>query len=77
MMKNPDGGPRELEDGAGLCSHKRQNSARVIPLFTLDAQQKLRVLTSQDAYEDSSNGERLIALVWKTDKGGEIDSTAS
>ena len=60
-----------------LADYKRQNSARVIPLFTLDAQQKLRVLTSEDAYEDSSNGERLIALVWKTDKVGEKDAPAS
>ena len=60
-----------------LADYKRQNNARVIPLFTLDAQQKLRVLTSEDAYEDSSNGERLIALVWKTDKVGEKDATAS
>ncbi|MFT7288908.1 MAG: NhaP-type Na+/H+ or K+/H+ antiporter [Halieaceae bacterium] len=47
-----------------LDDYRRENNARLIPLFTLGEKNKLRVINDEQIPEPDK-GERLIALVWK------------
>lgn len=48
-----------------LEDYRRENGAKLIPLFTLGEKQKLRSIESADELNPDDDGERLIALVWK------------
>lgn len=47
-----------------LDDYRRENAARLIPMFTLEGKTKLRVI-SDDVPEPGDDGMRLIALIWK------------
>jgi NhaP-type Na+/H+ or K+/H+ antiporter len=57
-----------LSEDFSLEDYRRENNARLIPLFTLQDKLKLRVI-SEELPEKLEDGTRLIALVWqKTEK---------
>jgi NhaP-type Na+/H+ or K+/H+ antiporter len=55
-----------LSEDYSLDDYRRDNRVRLIPLFVLDARQRLRVVTDEAAAPEP--GERLIALVWSVDE---------
>ena len=52
-----------LSQDFSLEDYKRQNTARTLPLFSLDGKGKLRVLGDSDDDSSLADG-KLIALVW-------------
>jgi NhaP-type Na+/H+ or K+/H+ antiporter len=59
-----------LSGDFGLDDYRRENNAKLTPLFTLEDKQKLRVVG--DEFPDiPASGLRLIALVWKREANGD------
>ncbi len=55
-----------LSEDFGLENYRRENDARLIPLFSLSEKNKLRVLNDEDDVASLVPGDRLLALVWST-----------
>ena len=53
-----------LGSGFSLDDYRRENAANLIPLFTLDDKNKLRVLNTAEDLESLKTSSRLMALVW-------------
>jgi NhaP-type Na+/H+ or K+/H+ antiporter len=62
-----------LSEDFGLDQYLRENRVRMLPLFTLDAKDRLRVV-GDDSPELEGEGLRLMALVWPRDGEDEAQS---
>ncbi|MFK7830367.1 MAG: cation:proton antiporter [Congregibacter sp.] len=60
----------KLSADFGLEDYRRENNNKLIPMFTLNEKQKLRVIGETDTVTEVENGTRLIALVWKNKEEG-------
>ncbi|WP_439107476.1 cation:proton antiporter [Congregibacter sp.] len=54
-----------LGDDFSLEDYKRENGAKLIPLFSLGDKQKLRVINDPESIAEQTGTQRLIAVVWK------------
>ncbi|MEO0435473.1 MAG: sodium:proton antiporter [Pseudomonadota bacterium] len=63
----------KLSKDLRLEEYKQRNRASVLPLFSLDDKNKLRVLESADGIDDSGTPPRLIALVWNSVSSENLD----
>jgi NhaP-type Na+/H+ or K+/H+ antiporter len=60
-----------LGEDFGIDAYKRENRANLLPLFSLDDRNKLRVLSGRDEVDELEAGDRLIAVVWETGSKGD------
>jgi len=60
-----------LGEDFGIDAYKRENRANLLPLFSLDDRNKLRVLSGRDDVAGLETGDRLIAMVWETGPAAE------
>lgn len=61
-----------LSKDFGVDAYRKENSARLIPLFILEGEQKLRVFDGE-LPDPGENGLRLIALVWPMEANRDSD----
>lgn len=57
-----------LSEDFRVEDYVRENKAKLIPLFTIDEKNRLRVISDAEGLATPENGEKLIALVWKLDE---------
>jgi len=63
-----------LGEDYNLDDYRRENQVRVMPLFTLDEDKKLRAITADSPPLEPDMKARLIALVWETEEAKSVNS---
>ncbi|MEE4277887.1 MAG: sodium:proton antiporter [Halieaceae bacterium] len=65
-----------LGEDFGIEDYRRENTTNLIPLFSLNDKNKLRVLSGRAEADELKPGDRLIALVWEREPDSEAEATS-